>query len=106
MFGCQQLEGIEQLRVIERLVIARDQANIFAILESQGPVAVEFDFVEPIALGELLDRERFHRFNKRKAHLGAYFSSTITEHHYTRRRVQRILRPDIRTILKSGYQTG
>jgi len=57
------------LRIIERLLIAGDQAYIFAVLESQSPIAIVFDFVEPIALGQLLDQECLHRFNERKAHL-------------------------------------
>ena len=59
-FSRQELQGIEQLRVIEGLLITRDQADVFAVFEGQGAVAIEFDFVQPIALRQLLDREGFH----------------------------------------------
>jgi hypothetical protein len=60
---------IVQLRVIERLFVARDQAHIFAVLERQCSVAVELYFVKPIALGEFFDRQGLHRLNERKAHV-------------------------------------
>jgi hypothetical protein len=52
-FGCQQFQGIQQLRVIELLFVARDQAHIFAVLEGQCPVSIEFYFVEPVAFSSL-----------------------------------------------------
>jgi hypothetical protein len=43
VFGRQQLQGIE----------------------NQRPIAIVFDFVEPIAFRQLLDRKCLHRFNER-----------------------------------------
>jgi hypothetical protein len=37
LLDAQKLERIKQLRIVERLVVARDQAHIFAVFESQGP---------------------------------------------------------------------
>jgi hypothetical protein len=43
------------------------------VFESQRPVAIVFDFVEPIAFWQLLDWKSIHRFNEREAALNAYF---------------------------------
>ena len=56
----QLLHGVKQLRVIKRLLIARDQADVFAVFEGQGSVAVELDFVDPIAFGQLFDGQGLH----------------------------------------------
>jgi hypothetical protein len=64
-FSRQQFQGIEQLRVMEVLLIARNQPHLFAILEGQGPIAVKFDFVEPVALRQFLGQEGLHRFDER-----------------------------------------
>jgi hypothetical protein len=50
-----------------------DQAHFFAVLERQGPIAVVFDFVEPIAFWQLIDRECLHRFNEREASYSGFF---------------------------------
>ena len=56
----QLLHGVKQLRVIKPLLIARDQADVFAVFEGQGSVAVELDFVDPIAFGQLFDGQGLH----------------------------------------------
>ena len=76
-FGWQLLDRIEQLWIIERLFIARNQAHIFAVLEGQRPVSIEFDFVEPVALWQLLDRKRLHRFNERETSSSAFCHSMV-----------------------------
>ena len=38
--------------------------RIFAIPESQRPVAVALNFIDPITFRQLVDRERFHRLTK------------------------------------------
>jgi hypothetical protein len=53
--------GVLSFTQSERFVVARHQPDIFAILESQGPIAIELDLVKPIAFGEFVDRERLHR---------------------------------------------
>src|SRR5262249_9617395 len=64
-FGRQQLQGADQLSVIERLIVARDQPHIIALLEGQCPITIVLDLIEPVALRHLLYREHLHRFNER-----------------------------------------
>ena len=65
MFGGQQFQGIAQLRVIEWLMVARDQPDLLTVLEDEGPIAIEFDLIEPIALRQMIDQERLYRGGRR-----------------------------------------
>jgi hypothetical protein len=56
-----RLPSDEQLRIIERFVVARDKTNLFAFLEGRCPITVEFNLVQPIAFRQLLDGKRLHR---------------------------------------------
>jgi hypothetical protein len=78
VFGWQQLQGTDQLRVIERLIVARDQPHIFSVFESQGPVPIVFDFVEPIALRQFFDQSAFFGSVKE----GAFWTLAFTFCHY------------------------
>jgi hypothetical protein len=63
--GRQRFQTVEPLRIIERLLVARDEPHSIAVLEGQYPITVELDLVQPIAVGEFGDSERLHWFDER-----------------------------------------
>jgi hypothetical protein len=65
--GRQRFQTVEPLRIIERLLVARDEPHSIAVLEGQYPITVELDLVQPIAVGEFGDSERLHWFDERWA---------------------------------------
>jgi hypothetical protein len=56
----------------------RPSAHFFPSLKAKCPVPIVFDFEEPIALWQLLNRERLHGFNERGRFFG--FAFTICQY--------------------------
>jgi len=67
-----RLQGVDGNRTSFYCV---DQTHIFSVFESQCPVPIVFDFVEPVAFRQLLNRSRLHRFNERETSSSVLFHS-------------------------------
>ena len=68
-FGLKRLEGIDQDRliVVEERSVARKEFYLGSCFEGERSVAIQLHVIKPNVCRQLLDSERHHWFNERKA---------------------------------------